>query len=100
MQLRTTSGRAGSSTLEQANEHLSQAVFGPVTGGASQVAGMLNPFGMSWMAFVPPPLWPAYLGTVYVQGVNKGIMEAPKHYLEAMGLYMKAASEGARVATF
>ncbi|HSI04832.1 MAG: hypothetical protein ACAI38_11470 [Myxococcota bacterium] len=87
-----------SSTIERANEHMQKAVFGPITEGASQVAGHMSPFGMQWMAFVPPPLWGAYLSTVYIQGNYKGLMDSPKHYLEAMNLYVKAATEGARVA--
>ncbi len=87
------------STIERANDHMQKAVFGPVTEGASQVAGQLSPFGMSWMGFVPPPLWGAYLTSVYIQGNTKGLIEAPKHYVEAMSLYARALTEGARVAT-
>ncbi len=86
------------STLQRANEHMQQAIFGPVTEGASQVAGHLSPFGMTWMSFVPAPLWPAYLASVYLQGNTKGLLEAPRHYAEAMNLYVRAATEGARVA--
>ena len=86
------------STIERANEHMQRAVFGPVTEGASQVAAHLSPFNMTWMGFVPPPLWAPYLASVYMQGNYKGLMDAPKHYLEAMNLYARAATEGARVA--
>lgn len=84
------------STLERANNEMAKAVFGPYTAGANAVAGMMNPYGMSWMAFLPPAAWPGFLGTVYMQGTAKGIMDAPRHYMEAMSLYTRAASEGAR----
>lgn len=92
--MRTTT--MGTSTLQRANEEMAKAVLGPATAGANAVAGMLNPYGMSWMAMTPPALWPAFLGTVYIQGTQRGIMEAPRHYAEAMNLYVKAATEGVR----
>jgi hypothetical protein len=53
---------------------------------------------MSWMMFVPPPLQPAFLTMVYMQGTAKGITEAPLHYMNALQLYAKAAQEGASAA--